>query len=604
MRNAKLLLLTAILAAVPGVSQLGFAQMDPTGEWAPQFDEDFLERIPGPDIGDYLGLPINNAARLRGDSWDASLLTLPENQCRPHPSDYAWRGPANLRISKEVDRDTQKLIAYHTHISWQAPERTIWMDGRPHPPAEAAHTWQGFSTGKWDGDVLTITTTHLKEGWIRRNGIPRSENASVTEHLFRHGDRLTVMVIINDPDYLTEPFVRTTDFLYDARQEIAPYPCEEVVEVPRPRGTVPNHLPGDNKFLAEFANRFHVPFAATRGGAETTYPEYEKTMKTQGGTPDIAKIVAETDAGPATEQNAIRPAAENSGEVQMQHVQGNVYMLSGAGGNITVQVGKEGVLVVDTGLPNMSDKVIAAIRKLSDGPIRYVVNTHVHADHTGGNAKIAALGSTIVGGNVTGDIADADKGAAVIAHQTLLDRMSMQDGNQPAYPSAAWPTDTFADEKDLYFDDEGIQVIHQPAAHTDGDSFVFFRRSDVVSTGDIFVTTGYPIIDLARGGSLQGIIDALNRLIALTIPAGKQEGGTMVIPGHGRLCDQADVVFYQEMVTVLRDRIRDMVKKGMTLEQVKAARPTRDYDPVYGATSGFWTTDMFVEAAYKSLGGK
>jgi glyoxylase-like metal-dependent hydrolase (beta-lactamase superfamily II) len=410
------------------------------------------------------------------------------------------------------------------------------------------------------------------------------------------------MVIINDPDYLTEPFVRTTDFLYDARQEIAPYPCEAVVEVPRPRGTVPNHLPGDNKFLTEFANREKVPFAATRGGAQTMYPEYRLAMKT--APTDVAAIIAATDAGPATEQNAIRPASENDGEVHTQHVQGNVYMLSGAGGNITVQVGKEGVLVVDTGLANMSDKVVAAIRKLSDGPIRYVINTHVHADHTGGNEKIASLGSTIVGGNVTGDIADAGKGASVIAHQTLLDRMSMKDGNQAAYPSGAWPTDTFTDEKDFYFDDEGIQAIHQPAAHTDGDSFVFFRRSDVVSAGDIFVTTGYPIIDLARGGSLQGEVDALNRLIALTIPAGKQEGGTMVIPGHGRLCDQADVVFYQEMVTILRDRIQSMIKKGMTLEQVKAARPTRDYDPVYGSTSGFWTTDMFVEAAYKSLGGK
>lgn len=255
------------------------AQVDPSGEWAPNFDEDFLERIPGPDIGDYLGLPINDAARLRGDSWDASLLTLPENQCRPHPSDYAWRGPANLRIWKDVDTATQKVIAYHTHISWQAPERTIWMDGRPHPPDYAPHTWQGFSTGKFEGDVLTIFTDHLKEGWIRRNGIPRSEKATVTEHLFRHGDHLTVMVIINDPQYLTEPFVRTTDFTFAPRQEIAPYPCEPVVEVERPKGTVPNHLPGENPFLHEFANRFHVPYEATRGGAETMYPEYEKKLK-------------------------------------------------------------------------------------------------------------------------------------------------------------------------------------------------------------------------------------------------------------------------------------------------------------------------------------
>jgi glyoxylase-like metal-dependent hydrolase (beta-lactamase superfamily II) len=363
-------------------------------------------------------------------------------------------------------------------------------------------------------------------------------------------------------------------------------------------------LPGDNTFLAEFANRFHVPFEATRGGAETMYPEYRQAMKTFPATPDVAAIVAKTDAGPATEANAIRPGTVSNGDLHVQHVQGNIYMLSGAGGNITLQVGKEGVLMVDTGLPNMSDKVVAEIRKLTDAPIRYIVNTHVHADHTGGNEKIAALGNTIVGGNVVGDIADAGKGATVIAHQTILDRMSMKDGNQAAYPSGAWPTDTFDDEKDFYFNDEGIQVIHQPKAHTDGDSFVYFRRSDVVSAGDIFVTTGYPIIDLARGGSLNGIIDALNRLIALTIPAGKQEGGTMVIPGHGRLCDQADVVFYQEMVTIIRDRIRDMIKKGMTLDQVKAARPTRDYDTVYGSTQGRWTTDMFVEAAYTSLSAK
>jgi hypothetical protein len=257
-----------------------FAQIDFSGEWAPRFHEDQPERGPGPEIGDYLGLPINDAARLRADSWDASLLTLPEHQCKPHPSDYGMRGPANTRIWKEVDRETQQLIAYHTHISWQAPERTIWMDGRPHPPEFAAHTWQGFSTGNWDGDVLTITTTHLKNGWIRRNGVPRSEKAVVTEHWLRHGNYLTWMVIINDPVYLTEPFVRTTDFMLDVQQNIAPYPCESVVEVDRPIGLVPHHLPGTNTFLTEFANNHKLPEQAARGGAETMYPEYRQKITT------------------------------------------------------------------------------------------------------------------------------------------------------------------------------------------------------------------------------------------------------------------------------------------------------------------------------------
>ena len=279
MRIAARILLAALLTMMALGIPL-FAQLDPTGEWAPRFHEDQPERIPGPEIGDYLGLPINDAARLRADTWDASLLTLPEHQCKPHPSDYAWRGPANLRIWKEIDRDTQALVAYHTHISWEAPERTIWMDGRPHPPDYAAHTWQGFSTGKFEGDMLTITTTHLKAGWIRRNGVPRSDRATVTEHILRHGDYLTVAVIINDPVYLTEPFVRTTDFEYDPRQQIAPYPCEAVVEVVRAKGTVPSNLPGQNKFLNEFPERFGLPAAATRGGAETMYPEYKRKLNT------------------------------------------------------------------------------------------------------------------------------------------------------------------------------------------------------------------------------------------------------------------------------------------------------------------------------------
>jgi hypothetical protein len=256
------------------------AQTDPSGEWENRFHEDEPERVPGPEIGDYLGLPINDAARLRGDSWVATLLELPENQCRPHPSDYAWRGPALVRIWKEVDPETQKLIAYHTHISWQANEQTIYMDGRPHPPDYAPHTWQGFSTGEWQGDILTVTTDHLKEGWIRRNGIPRSAKAVVTTYFLRHGNYLTVAVLISDPAYLTEPFLRTTDFVSAPQQQIGPYPCESVDEIDRPAGFVPSHLPGTNPFLNEFPAEYGIPPEAARGGAETMYPEYQAKMKT------------------------------------------------------------------------------------------------------------------------------------------------------------------------------------------------------------------------------------------------------------------------------------------------------------------------------------
>jgi glyoxylase-like metal-dependent hydrolase (beta-lactamase superfamily II) len=278
-------------------------------------------------------------------------------------------------------------------------------------------------------------------------------------------------------------------------------------------------------------------------------------------------------------------------------------MLVGAGGNITVQVGDDGVLVVDAGLGGTTDKVYAAIRSLSERPIRYIINTHLHADHVGGNEALAKLGSTIAGGNVVGDIGvSAGNQATVIAAQEVLDRMSEPDGNRPPAPQGAWPTETYTTpERKMYFNGEGLLLTHVPHAHTDGDTIVFFRRSDVISTGDIFVTNGYPIVDLAHGGNIQGVIDGLNRIIEMAIPADEQEGGTQVIPGHGRQCDVADVVWYQEMVTIIRDRVQDMVNKGMTLEQVKAARPTLDYDPRYGKTTGFWTTDMFVEAVYKSL---
>ncbi len=296
------------------------------------------------------------------------------------------------------------------------------------------------------------------------------------------------------------------------------------------------------------------------------------------------------------------------GVVHVLPVQGNVYMLVGAGANITVQVGNTGVLLVDTGLASTSDKLLAAVRTLSDKPIRYIVDTTDDPDHAGGNEAIAKTGSTITGGNVVGDIgASAGDTAAVISFQTILDRMSASPGKPFAMPQGAWPTDAYeSPQKSFWFNGDSIRIFHQPG-HTDGDSIVYFRRADVVSAGEIFRTDGYPVIDLARGGSIQGILDGLNHLLDLTIPAddkSKDEGGTLVIPGHGRLCDQADVVVYQEMVTIIRDRIQDMVNRGLTLEQVKAAKPTRDYDPLYGATAGPWTTDMFVEAVYRSLSAK
>ncbi len=289
-------------------------------------------------------------------------------------------------------------------------------------------------------------------------------------------------------------------------------------------------------------------------------------------------------------------------EVHILPVQGNVSMLVGAGGNITVQAGKDGVLIVDTGFAGMAPKVSAAIKTISQKPLRYIIDTHVHADHTGGNEALAKTGSIIAGGNFAGTTTDIGNEATIIAFETVQQRMEAQT---PKLSEDMIPRDTyFTAKKELFFNGEAIQILHMPAAHTDGDSIVFFRRSDVLSAGDIFTPGGYPVVDLERGGSINGLVAALNQIIDITVPADKQEGGTYVIPGHGRLCDEADVVEYRDMATIIRDRVQDMVKKGMTLEQVRAAKPTRDYDPLYGATTGFWTTDKFVEAVYTSLAQK
>jgi cyclase len=290
------------------------------------------------------------------------------------------------------------------------------------------------------------------------------------------------------------------------------------------------------------------------------------------------------------------------GDLTVIHVQGNVYMLHGLGGNVAVQVGDSGVLVVNTGLEQNANQLIAAVRKLSDKPLQYIINTCMHPDQTGGNDAVRKIGVTITGANVTGDIADAGQGAQIIAHENVLTRMSAPTGQKSAVPFGDWPTDTYVSgQKEVFFNEEPVEVRWQPAAHTDGDSFAIFRRSDVVVTGDIFNTESYPFIDVERGGSIQGEIDALNNIIDIAIPKHEEEGGTYIIPGHGRICDEFDVVEYRDMVTIVRDRVKNGIKKGMSLEQIKQAGYTKDYDARWSARQGPGTADNFVSSIYRSL---
>jgi cyclase len=295
---------------------------------------------------------------------------------------------------------------------------------------------------------------------------------------------------------------------------------------------------------------------------------------------------------------ASTPAAAAAGELEVLRVQNNVYAIFGAGGNITVQVGEEGPLLVDSGLAGMSDQVIAAVRTVSSKPIRDIVNTHIHPEHVGGNKVLSTTGGFASGGTTGGGRRDA----TIFAHENVLLRMSGALGKEKPLDTGLWPGNTFFnDRKEIYLNGEAVELLYQPAAHTDGDVIVFFRRSDVVSTGDIFVMDGFPMIDRTRGGTINGLIAALNTLLDIVIPAPTQERGTMIVPGHGRLADEHDLLEYRDMVTIIRDRIRQMVNDGMTLDQVRAARPAFEYEPRWGAQTGSWTTAMFVEAVYNSL---
>jgi glyoxylase-like metal-dependent hydrolase (beta-lactamase superfamily II) len=547
----------------------------------------------------YGGYPLNEAGRLYALSWNPSRNASPQQQCAQYSPHFLLHGGGNYRFWEERDPHTQRLIAIKMYGQITEGTRTIWMDGRPHPPAYAQHTFLGFSTGQYVGSGLTVYTTHMKRNWIKANGMTQSDQATLVEHFLRHGDSITYVSVLSDPVYLAEPLIRTTEMVRSVRNPDAwLYACDDgELLLNRANDQVPNYLFGQNPFLHEYSDQHQVPLLGALGGAETMRPEFMAKLKGPAAS-EAAVTSLEVPSGPPHASRALDPDPHD-GEVHVLPVQGSVSMLVGDGGNIAVQVGDQGPLVVDSGAGQLADKVIAAIRRLSDKPIQFIVNTSFHAAHTGGNVKLHASGEdpSLFGSFFSAQFADAGRGATIIAHQNVQNRM-----NAARSPSSGIPTDTFLEgRRRKYHNDEGVEVFYEPNAITDGDTIVHFRRSDVIVTGEILTTTQYPFIDINHGGSIRGEIAALNNILGKTIYKHEGEGGTLVIPGRGRLCDEYEVSEYRDMLAIIRDRVEAMILTNASLEQVKAARVTADFDDRYGTTSGPWTTNMFVEAVYASL---
>ena len=636
----------ALAAAVPALAQPPRPQNPPdlSGEWDLVNHEDpgAIGQLGQPPLGDYLGIPFNEAGRMRADTTAESIWGTPEYQCRPHSAPHQWRGLGGARILKELDPLTGEVAVYHIQFM-RSLDRPVFMDGRPHPPAWAPHTWTGFSTGEWIGNTLKITTTHLKDGYLRRGGPQTSDMLAMTEFLTRHDEILTIVTVVDDPIYMDEPLVHSTTYTIDLTGTTALETCNGSSFAENggtDRHWVPHFLPGQNTAAAEWLQAEPwVPPAAARGGVTTIYPEYRSTL--DGSVPADGLDVPRSRSSVSAPE-AIAAQSPRDGAVHVLPVQGNVYMLVADGTNITASVGADGVMLVNTGAEAMSGPLLTAVRELASAvagaagpnrcagascpalpfgwtspfintviaspapprPIRYVVNTSAAPASIGGNAALAAAGFFPRGGGFGGAVDSVGTNAAIIAHENVLNRMSAGESGDSGAPVESWPTDTYFDEfhkLPAYFNGEAVIVYHAPAANTDGDSLVFFRHSEVISAGDIFSTVSYPVIDLARGGSVQGVIDGLNRILDLAVAEYRSQGGTWIVPGRGRLSDTADVASYRNMVTIVRDRVRDLLGRGLSLEQVLAARPTLDFDGRYGAGSGDWTTDQFVEAVYRSL---
>jgi cyclase len=597
---------SSLVAQAPPASG-GPQMVELVGSWTMVNDEERLIRIdPGPELGNFTGFPINAAGRLKALTWNSTIQAIPEHQSRPHAGSYSMRGPnPSPHIGEIIDPISRRVIAYTLTGLFESANRTIWLDGRPHPSDYAERLWTGFSTGEWENGTLHVTTTHFKPMFIQRNGVPVSPYAVMHEYFIRHGDRLMLITQIDDPVYLEEPMIRTSTFRWNpGAREGAIAQVDVAEELPGlKQGDVPHYPLGSTH--PEYAADNKLPFVATLGGKETLYPEYAETLKAMNAAapptvPAGARPVPLTTQPPKGRRGAdlarpYRPTYENTGEVEVLPVQGNVFMVAGAGSNVAVQVGGGALFVVDTNDASMSDKILAAIKTISPLPIRYIVNTSGDPDHVGGNEKLAKS----AGDSTTNNF--YDQGARVYSSEKAYARMASPKNGAPL-ASALWPTDSFAAPlKTLFVTGEPIEMIQQPAAHTDGDLLVFFRKSDVVVTGDIFATDRYPMIDAKHGGTLAGVLDGLNRLIDIAVPEFNSMGGTRVIPGHGRICNEIDLVEYRDAVTIIADRITQLVLDDRSLEQVKQAGVSLDYDGIYGSTAGEWTTDMFVEAAYREI---
>jgi cyclase len=576
MKRLTLLTITCVL------STSALAQVDFSGEWdhPGMFGhEDVPDRGAGPEIGDYMGLPLNPAGIRKAESYSGSWLGVPEHQCTPHPAAYQTWGPNTLVVSK-VYEPVQRVVQAIRLDGTFGLDRIVWMDGREHPPASALHTFTGYSTGHWEGDTLVVETTHMKMGWLRRNGTPTSERAKMTEYYQRFDNYLMVTTIIEDPVYLSEPFVRTTEYELNLRPVAALgypftrndgptfYRCFPSEETVAEKGYVPHNLPGENFLLDDFAKKHSVPRWVLGAGAASMYPEFAER---------IARDDAIQPAAPAD-----LPASETDMGLKTTHVKGQVWLITGAGANIAAQVGDEGVLLVDTGTEVMGQAVREEIRKIAgDKPVRYIVNTQWGDDHTGGNVQLSAEGQR----------------AAILAHENVGLRLSAAGAEASSLEMETY----YGDNKMIYFNGEVVEIIKVANANTDGDSLVFFRGSDVVVAGDVIDTTSFPRLRTEEGGTIDGEIAALNRILDITVAEVRGQGGTLVIPGHGRLYDEADVAEYRDMVTIIRDRVQQSVANGESLRELRASNPVIDYAGVFGAPGSDWTGDDFVDATFQQL---